>query len=502
MPEPQQAFAHLLVRGRSQTREFHRRGGGDPKIRDVERRAHGRARRGELESALQDLDRRRAEAELTEEELQALGVIVVLEGADARYPLKLDSLEQLSRHTTVPRRPKWLLLAVAPAIGEQPERALVWISDEYRANFLRLFEQFLTEETQAGSARHRELVANIGRITDATLASLWQSAGEPLTGNEVWWELWLRPTGDELEHLRTYAHARSLTLSQRVLRLNDRTVAWLRGTWDSLQTLPFTRVPLAEIRRPEIADTIEDLDRGDQNELAEDLAARVSATSDPDPPVVCHLDTGIRRTHILLSHSIAANDVHSIVDSLGVDTRNHGTPMAGLALYGPLDDLLLGTAPVPLRHRLESVKILFDGPQEHDPLTYGVATAAAVAMPESFTPQRRRVFCMPVTSDPDNPGQPSLWSASIDALAVGTDIARSDDGIELLGAPSTDASRLFVISAGNVPPSTMNADYRAVCDISPVDDPAHAWNALTVGAHTELTQTPSGPPPLRWTRGC
>lgn len=467
-------------------------------MRDVERRAHGRARKHELESALEHLDQQREAMELGEEELRALGVIVVLEGADARYPLRLDSLEQLSRHTLVAKRPKWLLLAVAPAAGDEPERAVVWVSDEYRAAFLRLFEQFLEEETEGGHARHRELVANIGRITDATLASLWQSAGAPPTSGDVWWELWLRPTGEELTHLQTYASARGLLLSRRVLRFDDRTVAWLRGSWDSLQALPFTAVPLAEIRRPEIADTVEDLERGDQEELVGDLVSRVAATADPDAPVICHLDTGVRRTHALLAQSIHENDVHSIVDEFGIDTRNHGTPMAGLALLGPLDDLVLGTDPVELRHRLESVKILYDGSQEHDPLTYGVATAAAVALPEAAAAGRRRVFCMPVTCEADNPGQPSLWSASIDALAAGTDIARADAGIELLGGPDADASRLFVISAGNVSPATMTADYRGICDVSPVEDPAHAWNALTVGAYTDLTHMPSDPGLAGW----
>ena len=93
---------------------------------------------------------------------------------------------------------------------------------------------------------------------------------------------------------------------------------------------------------------------------------------------------------------------------------------------------------------------------------------------------------MPVTADPDRPGEPTLWSASVDALAAGVDIAASDKGIELLGAPDPAASRLFVISTGNV--TNFQADYperRATS--SPVEDPAQAWNALTVGAHTELT---------------
>lgn len=499
MPEAGRAYAHLLVRDRAQTEAFHRIGRGDKKIRDVERRAHGMARRGELTDAWDELDAQRADAELTEDELRALGVIIVLEGADAGFPLRLDSLQSLSGHRKTPKRPKWLLLSVHAPTADLTERAVVWVSDAYRQSFLNLFEGYLEKDTAAGRPRNRELVANISRIRRAVLTDLWQSSGMPPPTGRLWWELWLRPTEDGLSHLSTYAQARGLRMADRVLRFDDRTVVWLEGSWDELLALPFTEVPLAEIRRPEFVDTIEDLPRDEQHELATDLASRVTATQDASAPVVCHLDTGVRRTHVLLADSIDPGDVYSIVDEFGIDEQNHGTPMAGLALYGPLDELLLGASPVTLRHRLESVKILPDRGPGNDPLTYGVATAQAVAMPEVAAPGRPRVFCMPVTTDPENPGEPSLWSASVDALAAGVDITRSDDGIGLIGVPEPDAARLFVISAGNVDPSTMSADYRAVCDLAAIEDPAHAWNALTVGAHTELVDVPTDPDFDGWT---
>src|SRR6185436_3139366 len=102
-----------------------------------------------------------------------------------------------------------------------------------------------------------------------------------------------------------------------------------------------TRVPITEVRRPELADTVEDLSVEERAELAEDLAERITAATDA-APAVCHLDSGVRASHVLLQGSLAPEDVHSIVDISGTDMRNHGTAMAGLALLGPLDDLLLG----------------------------------------------------------------------------------------------------------------------------------------------------------------
>ena len=144
--------------------------------------------------------------------------------------------------------------------------------------------------------------------------------------------------------------------------------------------------------------------------------------------------------------------------------------MAGLALYGSLDELLLGTATVALRHRLESVKFVPDRGPGHDPEAYGLDQAGA-SLPEVASPRRLRTFCMPITTEPDLPGQPTLWSASIDALAAGVDVGRSPHGIALLSAPNPDAARLFVISAGNVAPSDFQADYRSACDNSPIQDP-------------------------------
>ena len=81
------------------------------------------------------------------DELRALGSVIVLEGAGAAYPLQLDPLNRLNRARKVARRPQWLLLSVQPATGDQPERAIVWVADEYRARFLKIFEDYLTQFT-------------------------------------------------------------------------------------------------------------------------------------------------------------------------------------------------------------------------------------------------------------------------------------------------------------------------------------------------------------------
>ena len=90
-----------------------------------------------------------------------------------------------------------------------------------------------------------------------------------------WWEVWLRPSDDGPDLLRRFAESFGLGVSARLLRLVDRDVMWVESTWAQLEVLPFTAVPVAEIRRPEFIDSIEDLTTEEQGEFVDDLAKRL-----------------------------------------------------------------------------------------------------------------------------------------------------------------------------------------------------------------------------------
>lgn len=502
MADGREHLSHLLVEDRATDEEFRRRGRGNAQARPIEDRAgHGHGRVGELQDAFSRGDQGREQ--LTEQELRALGTVITLEGEDSSHPLKLDSLQQVTTHRDPERkRPKWLLLSVLPAdprLGT-PERAMVWVSDEYRTKFLQLFEDYLLKESSSGTPANNALVANIARIRSTILTDLWQSGGTPPEGDETWWEIWLRPSAEGSSLLRRFAESTNLRVSQRVLRLVDRDVMWVQATWAQLQVLPFTAVPIAEIRRPEFIDSIEDLSVDEQAEYVSDLAERIEP-ADPLQPAVCHLDTGVARTHVVLEGSLAPQDLHTVLGASGFDRDGHGTKMAGVALFGAaMDRHLIGSDQVRLRHRLESVRILPTKTEKpHDPLAYGDVTAQAISLPE-IAFDRRRAFCMPVstTSDtPGNPGQPTLWSATVDALAAGASVVRRGNELDLLAPPDSSASRLLVVSTGNV--DTFTTDHLAESDTSPVRDPGQAWNALTVGAYTEMTTPPSDPAYAGWT---
>jgi len=146
--------------------------------------------------------------------------------------------------------------------------------------------------------------------------------------------------------------------------------------------------------------------------------------------------------------------------------------MAGLALYGDLTPILSSSSNVRIFHQLESVKI-YNENDEHDPKIYGSVTEEAVNIPIVSHPNRTRIYCMAVTSkDQAFYGRPSSWSAAVDKVIFG------DEELNL-------ESHLFLVSGGNVDINTPD-EYPNKNDYESVHDPAQAFNAVTVGAYTEM----------------
>src|SRR6185312_2036131 len=121
-------------------------------------------------------------------------------------------------------------------------------------------------------------------------------------------------------------------------------------------------------------------------------------------------------------------------------------------------------------HRLEVVKMLAHDGAQHEPHLYGAITRECATRPEVVQPQRRRVHCLAVTSEAGtNRGRPSSWSAAIDQIAFGDE----------------DIRRLMVLAGGNIRQGINRQSYLNLNDLEPIENPAQAWNALTIGAFTE-----------------
>ncbi len=148
--------------------------------------------------------------------------------------------------------------------------------------------------------------------------------------------------------------------------------------------------------------------------------------------------------------------------------------MAGIALHGDLAQAMASKDPHYVAGRLESVKIA--PPRgENPPHLYGWVTRQAVTKVHVAHPDRRRTFGMMTTSVGSTYGFPSEWSATVDQVSYGGAAENPVDG----------AQRLFVLSAGNIPWNKW-VDDPAQNDNWSVENPGQAWNALTVGACTNL----------------
>jgi hypothetical protein len=383
-----------------------------------------------------------------------------------------------------------------PGIGRLAvQLATVFVPHGKLKHFIDRFQKYADERTATGEPRHKDMVDRIATLRRATVQALWTDAPEtyPAQNETICWEVWLRRhDGKELARLYEFAAATGLEVGDRRLAFDDRIVLLVTGTAGQLSASIDVLNDIAELRQAKDAATFfVDQPAEDQADWIDDLVARTTPPG-RDAPAVCVLDTGVTRAHPLLDFLIDPSDATAVDatwgahdDGGGQHNMGHGTEMAGLAAYGDLTRALAGSHPVAFTHRLESVKIL--PPRgANDPKLYGAITAQAVSRPEITAPERPRTFSLAITaSDQRDRGQPTSWSAAIDALAAGRIFDPATQGLVYLDDGRPGTRRLFVISAGNVEPDDVCVEHLERSDLECVHDPAQAWNALTVGAHTE-----------------
>lgn len=369
--------------------------------------------------------------------------------------------------------------------------ATVFIPPTKFEHFSDRASKYLTsaENSSGGGVANSALLDPIQYVRRASLRDLWTDKDERFPSEPhtpVWWEVWLRRTdGLELQRFQDFAREAGLTVHSRSIVFDTRTVVLAFGSQRALEPCLSTLSDLAELRAATESPRFFLTERVTaQFDWARDLAQRVRPAP-PASPRICILDSGIHITHPLLAPAITSEDCSTCftpAQSL-YDLQGHGTCMAGIALYGDLVAASVSLTDVQLTHGLESVKILPDRGQ-NAPENYGAITAEAVARPEIAAPMRPRVFAMAVTAPPSAVGGvATAWSATIDAIAAGRAVDATSDMVLYLDHPRDKHPRLFIVSAGNV--TSLGVDHLERSDLCTIEDPAQAWNALTVGAHTE-----------------
>ena len=357
----------------------------------------------------------------------------------------------------------------------------LYVADESREIFEDILREYQQGElTPRGKPQRKDFVEPIESIRAARLETFWTDDPSrlPPPGRQMWWEIWCVPAFEgELEQLIARLGARTADRKQR-LYFPEHVVLAVLADRATIELMLFARLSIVELRRANDSPAffLDDIDRDEQRDVCEELSERTEWPG-MDVPAVCLLDTGVNRAHILIEPTLAEADMAAVKAEWGVadSPHGHGTGMAGLALFGDLAPHLAGVDVPSLSHRLESVKILppdgFDPTEER---LYGAYTKQAVALPETERPDRRRVFCLAVTNEDRTGKRPTTWSAAIDQEAAGV----TEVGERV-------PPRLFVVSAGNAP-NEITMDRIADPDTLEIEDPAQAWNAITVGGYTDL----------------
>lgn len=328
-----------------------------------------------------------------------------------------------------------------------------------------------------------KLIESITSVRLALVRDFWQDRLDfPEGDHEMWWEVWLRGTRATAAavHQRFQAIAGIVgiaNVSHRYVAFPERVVVHAYTSANRLASSIDLVTMLAELRKAkELSTYYVELEPAEQGEFIDDALNRL-VLPQGNPPCVTVVDGGVNRTHRLLEPALSEDDMHASEPDWGLhDSRldQHGTGMAGIALYGCLTGLMTELGDIELRHRLESVKILPPPPAVNSPPDYGRVMQEGVMRAHIHAPNRNRVLSMAITADDREMGLPSLWSGATDDLCAGI----------LTGTP-----QLMCVSAGNVRDELYDNDYvyheynqtRAA-----VEDPAQAWNVLTVGAMTEL----------------
>ena len=463
MPELPRDLPHLYLQNQGRSEQFTRSGRGQPNIPNRDREAHADALRQALTQALVSAEAAVAATRDSEVATGTAGFYLDFTIAPGGEK-EIERLEDQRRHIE--------LVSVRKPDENAPAHATVFVPETAAQHFLRKVEAYRSEETPTRKPKHQALVTNLETVSQGLVLSLYTDPSLPLPppSEKVWWELWLRrergPAFDQV------CQRFGIRLASEQLRFPERDVRLAYTDQVTLARLMTNADALAEIRRAKDTPSLFlELPHGEQRAWSLELLQRLNLPV-PQNIAVCVLDTGMTRTHPLLAPGLSPTDVH-VYDPTwpGGDEQGHGTNMGGLGLYGDLMCHLSGSDPVSLTHCLESVKLLRgNDPQQHEPKLYGAVTAECMARAEIAAPQRRRATCLAVTSDIGTmAGHPSSWSAEVDQLCFG------------------DASirRLVLISAGNLREPVSAASYPDSNDLSPIENPAQAWNAITVGAYTE-----------------
>lgn len=484
---PVEKHPHILLQGTKQTRSYTppgRRITVPPDTPVFDQQTHGADLNQAYQQALASLD--------AQYQMYGLDPATVDKGAAVEFEFRSGTKVDVTTLEDA-RGQKIEVLNVRLDEQGNPQSAILYIPPRKKETIEKQISTYADPSKNVTSGpKHYKKYDKTTTIETASIEKFWidktplpTDAGQPLT-----WEVWLRD-GQFENFGRKAAQLGGVTVSGHHLRFPERQICSVYCSLNDLQKLELITKAITGFRILRTQGGFFDgLEPREQREWSEELSSRLSFNPDAETSV-CVLDTGIAANHPLLAGGIAENGIDSCnPEDWGTnDDDGHGTEMAGIALLGDLTPVLEGTDPVEVSHLLESVKV-FPPDAQNDIEHIGYITSQAVSRAEINRPDLKRVFCLSWTVEHEaqtqdtivTAGRPTPLSARLDQLAFGV-----EEGDEW---PIDDErKRLLIVSAGNIREPFGPDSYPDINDLSEVEDPAQAWNALSVGASTDKTFT-------------
>lgn len=461
-------FQHIFLSDRQSVRDFTSTSsfGASFRIPERNRQTHSQHLLTRLQAAWNESTNEQAVMHVARE-----GVYIEFK-SDPNADLVVKSLDDM-------RSKKVRLLNVrTEKDGDQETTyATVYVSHDKKNHFLNKIQAYATEDDRrSNKPKNATLVNSIADIRKALLIkSFWRDKEELIPANEKeWCEVWLSSDKPEvLNRFEALLDRLQIQKADGFVRFPERIVKLVYVDKATLEKMTASSDDIAEYRRAkETAAFWLDMNNKEQADWVKELRQRTTIEEQTNV-TVCILDTGINNGHPLLEPILTTQDCQTVDPNWGIDDHHgHGTLMAGVCAYGDLKKCLSTSDPVNLRHKLESVKILPKPPEKTDSKLWGYITAQAISRAEIQAPNKERIICMAVTAtDTRDTGHPSSWSGEMDNLTAGV---------------HDQKRRLIIISAGNTKDFLVASKYPDSQLTDEIHDPAQSWNALTVGAYTEL----------------
>lgn len=372
------------------------------------------------------------------------------------------------------------LMNVRPIDGnDSEEEVTLYLSSEYRRWFNKKLNEYDREPEVAVDENGEEKIRNRRNLKLVNAVSAIQAAGlkdfflsrEDFAiiqdGHSRVMEVWFSDDVYSDEEVRRILVALDIEHGMKTLVFHQVVILLVKANARQLVQMVHALPGITEFRvyhSPSVLLEEDEVGAEQWMRLIEGDAIRAE-----DPLVrIGVLDTGINPNHRLLAPYLPSERCYSAIASGNVlDQENHGTGVASLALYGDLTDVIYNRGRIRITSDLTSVKMYSHNAAEKNPQEmYALVTEDAIIKGRE---SGAGILCTAIT-DKDHP----VTDATASSTSAAIDDALYNDGA---------CDSLLLISAGNVT-DTDGLDYPDYLYLKNIQDPAQAWNAITVGAYT------------------